>query len=134
MADGTAGGNLRTAGWGNSEQKHTVISGDVMHTSKIRYFLALRSERKLRKAAQRCGVTQASLARGIKALERELGGLLFEHRSRAVGLTRLGARLSPHFTAIGRCMDEIERAERRILASDRKMAKVMGQGRGARSR
>jgi DNA-binding transcriptional LysR family regulator len=62
--------------------------------AQIRYFLALCDERNFTRAAKRCRVSQPSLSNGIKALERELGGLLFWRAPMA--LTPLGKRLRPH--------------------------------------
>ncbi len=63
----------------------------------IRYFLALAAERNFTRAATRCGVTQPSLTNAIKALERALGGRLFERGQHGCRLTALGASLRPHF-------------------------------------
>jgi hypothetical protein len=63
----------------------------------IRYFLALAAERNFTRAATRCGVTQPSLTNAIKALERALGGRLFERGQDGCRLTALGASLRPHF-------------------------------------
>jgi|EndMetStandDraft_2_1072991.scaffolds.fasta_scaffold11168_7 DNA-binding transcriptional LysR family regulator len=62
--------------------------------SQIRYFLALCTERSFTRAARQCRVSQPSLSNGIKALERELGGKLFERVS--MTLTPLGKRVRPH--------------------------------------
>jgi DNA-binding transcriptional LysR family regulator len=62
--------------------------------SQIQYFLALCGELNFTRAARRCRVSQPSLSNGIKALERELGGQLFERSRKA--LTPLGTRVRPH--------------------------------------
>ena len=59
-----------------------------METSQIQYFVALCAELNFTRAAKRCGVSQPSLSNGIKALECELGGPLFQRRPMA--LTPLG--------------------------------------------
>ena len=51
-----------------------------MQMQQIRYFLALCEERNFTRAAGRCGVTQPSLTNAIIALERALGGALFQRR------------------------------------------------------
>ena len=66
-----------------------------MELAQIRYFVALCSERNFTRAARRCGVSQPSLSNGIKALERELGGKLFERSD--MSLTPLGKSLCLHF-------------------------------------
>jgi LysR family transcriptional regulator, hydrogen peroxide-inducible genes activator len=65
-----------------------------LELAQIRYFLALCDERSFTRAAKRCRVSQPSLSNGIRALERELGGLLFWRAPTA--LTPLGKRLRPH--------------------------------------
>jgi LysR family hydrogen peroxide-inducible transcriptional activator len=61
----------------------------------IRYFVALCEERQFTRAAQRCRISQPSLSNGIKTLERELGGKLFERSG--MSLTPLGKSLYPQF-------------------------------------
>ena len=51
-----------------------------MQMHQIRYFLALCEERNFTRAARRSGVSQPSLTNGIIALERELGGALFQRK------------------------------------------------------
>jgi DNA-binding transcriptional LysR family regulator len=66
---------------------------------QIRYFVALCRELNFTRAARQCGVSQPSLSNGIKALEREFGGPLFERTPTA--LTPLGRCVRPHLeTAI----------------------------------
>ena len=66
-----------------------------MELAQIRYFVTLCSERNFTRAARRCGVSQPSLSNGIKALECELGGKLFERSD--MSLTPLGKSLRLHF-------------------------------------
>ena len=68
-----------------------------MELARIRYFVTLCSERNFTRAARRCGVSQPSLSNGIKALERELGGKLFERSD--MSLTPLGKILRLHFAS-----------------------------------
>jgi len=56
--------------------------------------VALCRELNFTRAAKRCRVSQPSLSNGIKALELELGGQLFERTTRV--LTPLGKRVRPH--------------------------------------
>jgi LysR family transcriptional regulator, hydrogen peroxide-inducible genes activator len=63
--------------------------------AQIRYFVALCDERSFTRAARRCGISQPSLSNAIKALERELGGKLFERRG--MSLTPLGKSVQPQF-------------------------------------
>lgn len=94
-----------------------------MEMSHIRYFLALCADRDFAQAANRCGVAQSSLTRGINALELELGEPLFKRHSRGAELTALGIFVEPYFAAIWHCVEEIRRAPRNVSALDRKLAK-----------
>ena len=70
-----------------------------MQMQQIRYFLALCEERNFTRAAGRCGVTQPSLTNAIIALERELGGTLFQRRP-LIALTVLGQAIHPYLDRI----------------------------------
>lgn len=75
-----------------------------MEVAQARYFVALCKERSFTRAAQQCAVSQPSLSNGIRALERELGGDLFERSSMTP--TRLGKRVLPHLQSM---LDSVER-------------------------
>ena len=66
-----------------------------MQLAQIRYVVALYDERNFTRAAKRCNVSQPSLSNGIKSLENELGGPLFDRSN--MSLTPLGKKLQPHF-------------------------------------
>ena len=70
-----------------------------MELQQIRYFLAVAKELNFRRAARTCNVAQPSVTNAIKALERELGGVLF-CRQRPIRLSQLGQAVLPHFTLI----------------------------------
>jgi DNA-binding transcriptional LysR family regulator len=78
-----------------------------LEISQIRYFVALCSALNFTRAARQCRVSQPSLSNGIRALERELGGPLFERSP--IALTPLGRRVRPHLEAV---VSGIERARR----------------------
>lgn len=78
-----------------------------MEISQIRYFVALCKALSFTRAARQCGVSQPSLSNGIKALERELGGPLFERSP--IALTPLGQRVRPH---LENTVSSIERAHK----------------------
>lgn len=94
-----------------------IAAGD-MEIMQCRYFLALCKERNFTRAARRCGVAQPSLSRAIRNLERELGGPLFERRPSGPTLTAFGENVFPYFAVISRCVAEIKRGPRNILAPD----------------
>ena len=92
-----------------------------MELAQIRYFVTLCSERNFTRAARRCGVSQPSLSNGIKALECELGGKLFERSD--MSLTPLGKRLRLHFesavASVGQITKRAMAFHRRQLAQRR---------------
>jgi DNA-binding transcriptional LysR family regulator len=70
-----------------------------MVTAQIHYFLALYDELNFTRAAKRCGVSQPSLTNGIRSLERQLGGKLFDRNRSSQSQTRptdLAKALKPH--------------------------------------
>ena len=74
-----------------------------MEMHQVRYFLALCDELHFTRAARRCGVTQPSLTRAIKMLEKELGGALFERERGNIRLSELGRAIVPFFENIRWC-------------------------------
>jgi DNA-binding transcriptional LysR family regulator len=70
-----------------------------MQMRQIGYFLALCEERNFTRAARCCGVSQPSLTNAIIALERELGGVLFQ-RKPAIALSVLGHAVHPYLQRI----------------------------------
>jgi LysR family hydrogen peroxide-inducible transcriptional activator len=84
-----------------------------MQMQQIRYFLALCEERNFTRAARRCGVSQPSLTNAIIALERELGGALFQ-RKRVIVLTVLGDAVHPYFQLIAANADNARDAARAL--------------------
>lgn len=84
-----------------------------MQMQQIRYFLALCEERNFTRAAGRCGVTQPSLTNAIIALERELGGSLFQRRP-AIALTVLGHAVQPYLQRVAENADHARDAAQAI--------------------
>ena len=77
-----------------------------MINSRIEYFLAVCRERSFSRAALRCRVSQPSLTNGIKALEEELGGRLFQ-RHPHFELTDLGKRVLPPMRRMQKAATEL---------------------------
>jgi DNA-binding transcriptional LysR family regulator len=70
-----------------------------MQMQQVRYFLALCEELSFTRAGRRCGVSQPTLTNAISALERELGGALFD-RKPLIALTGLGQMVRPYLDEI----------------------------------
>lgn len=68
-----------------------------MDLAEIDAFLVLCEELHFGRTAQRLHVSQSRVSRLVAALEREIGGPLFERTSRRVALTPLGAQLRDEF-------------------------------------
>lgn len=80
-----------------------------MQLHQVRYFLAVVEKLNFTRAAEACNVTQPSLTRGIRKLENDLGGLLFERKPGGITLTELGRMVLPSLrridTEIGTVVD-----------------------------
>src|SRR5215470_11025916 len=85
-----------------------------MQMHQIRYFLALCEELSFTRAARRSGVSQPSLTNAISALERQLGGALFE-RKPAVALTALGRAVQPYLSRIAQEADHAREAAQALV-------------------
>ena len=89
-----------------------------MQMQQIRYFLALCEERSFTRAAGRCGVTQPSLTNAIIALERALGGALFQRRP-AIALTVLGHAVQPYLQRVAENVDRARDAAQAMAGVSR---------------
>jgi DNA-binding transcriptional LysR family regulator len=94
--------------------RHASLKVDPMQMHQIRYFLALCAERNFTRAARRSGVSQPSLTNAISALERELGGALFQ-RKPAVALTALGHTVQPYLHRIAQEADQAREAAQALV-------------------
>jgi LysR family transcriptional regulator, hydrogen peroxide-inducible genes activator len=85
-----------------------------MQMHQIRYFLALCEELSFTRAAKRSGVSQPSLTNAIRALERELGGPLFQRRP-LIALTALGHAMQPYLSRIAQTADHAREAAQALV-------------------
>lgn len=86
-----------------------------MQIHQIRYFVALCEERNFTRAARRCGVSQPSLTRAIKLLEKDLGGPLFDRAKRRSELSPLGAAVRPYLHQIDQLLLAVSAAAEKAV-------------------
>ena len=94
-----------------------------MQMHQISYFLPLCEERSFTLAARRSGVSQPSLTNAIGALERELGGTLFQRRP-VIALTSLGRAIQPYLQQIAQAADQAREAAQALADVDPGMSDV----------
>lgn len=78
---------------------------DGVSLSQIRYFVAVAEEGNVGRAAQRLHVAQPPVSRQIRALEDEIGTLLFERTPRGMTLLPPGRVFLDHARAILAAVD-----------------------------
>jgi DNA-binding transcriptional LysR family regulator len=71
-----------------------------MQMAQIRYVLAAAKHLNFTRAATDCNVTQPALTKGIKALEEELGAILFHREGRRILLSESCRSMLPHLQHI----------------------------------
>ena len=87
-----------------------------MELRDIDYFLAVSSERSMRAAATRLGLTQPALSKAIRRLEDEVGAVLLDRDARGVALTVYGRSFLRHARSLQAGMTEAS-SEIRALAA-----------------
>lgn len=81
---------------------------NTLEMQQVRYFVALAQDLSVSRAAERCGINEAALARSIEQLEHELGGALVHQEGGNIKLSELGRTMLPYLQAV----DENYRAAR----------------------
>lgn len=90
-----------------------MLHHGYMELSQLRYVVALAETRNFTRAAERCHVVQSALSHQIKAIEKELGTVLFARNSRRVEVTAAGQRFLVHARE---ALAAIEKAETEATA------------------
>jgi DNA-binding transcriptional LysR family regulator len=92
-----------------------------MNLDQVEVFLALSEELHFGRTARRLHLSQPRVSRLVAALEREIGGTLFERTSRRVRLTPVGvqlrAGLAPAYAQLGQAVDAAKAATRTVTGS-----------------
>ncbi|WP_333739501.1 LysR family transcriptional regulator [Streptomyces sp. IBSBF 2806] len=92
-----------------------------MESRPLRYFVAVAEELNFARAAQRLGISPPPLSRSIRALESELGAVLFERTTHSVALTPAGAVLLAEARFALDALDAAGRRARRAAAARPKL-------------
>lgn len=87
-----------------------------MDLTRVQAFLTVADELHFGRAAERLGLSQPRVSRLVAAMEREVGGALFERTTRRVRLTPLGTRLHdgwrPAYEQLLATLDDVRAAAR----------------------
>ena len=97
---------------------------------RLRYFVAVATERNFTRAAERLHVAQPALSRQVRLLERELGVELLRRTTHEVTLTEAGRFLLDRAPGVLNATDDLWRAVRAFAAGERGSV-VLGYGTSA---
>ncbi len=95
-----------------------------MNLAQLAFVDAVASERSFTAAAEKCHVTQPTLSNGIRKLEDELGGRLFDRTTRSVRLTDLGQHLLPYIREVLNAQRMLLGETSRFLRPARRLIRV----------
>lgn len=96
-----------------------MTKGRVLELRQLRHFLAVVDGGSLGDAARQLQVTQPSLTKSIRALERAVGGALFERSVQGMKPTALGRGLEARARVIAGEMRRAEREMKEFLGAQR---------------
>ena len=80
--------------------------GSAVNLKQLEYFVTLAETEHYRKAAESLYITEPSLNRAVRDLEKEMGVPLFEKRGRNIFLTQYGKMFYPYVT---KSLEELRR-------------------------
>lgn len=83
------------------------LTRDPIDSRHLRVFCTVADTGSLTKAAQRLCLTRTALSHALKALETDLGCLLFLRDRTGLKITDMGARLLPRANALLRAMQDV---------------------------
>lgn len=87
-----------------------------MELRQLRYFTVVAEEGGFSRAAERLHIVQSAVSQQIRALERDLGIVLFDRSSRRVRLSSAGERLLPEARAVLAAADRAREVAADIIA------------------
>ncbi|MFF3940994.1 LysR family transcriptional regulator [Streptomyces phaeofaciens] len=90
-----------------------------VHGRDLRYFAVVAEELNFTRAAERLFVSQPTLSKQIRMLEKQLGACLFHRDRRTVRLTEVGEALLPHAHGTLAAWEAAEAAVERARAAER---------------
>jgi DNA-binding transcriptional LysR family regulator len=102
----------------------------VPELRRLRYFVAVATERNFTRAAERLHVAQPALSRQVRMLEQELGVELLRRTTHDVTLTQAGQFLLDRAPALLNATDDLWRSVRRFATGERG-GLVLGYGTSA---
>jgi DNA-binding transcriptional LysR family regulator len=91
---------------------------------RLSYFVAVAEELNFGRAAQRLHITQPGLSQSIRALEREIGMLLFERTRHSVELSPAGVELLPAVRKLLAHADEVQRLADHLSSTNRRSLRL----------
>jgi DNA-binding transcriptional LysR family regulator len=92
----------------------------ALDLKSLRYFVTVARERNVSRAADLLHMAQPPLSRQIRALEEQLGSVLFDRDTRPISLTPAGRLLYAHALQVLDRVDELRSIMNHFVASDRR--------------